>query len=173
MLAETPIIATQHEAQDVNVERSQSVSSLNRSEEEKPMPSTLETPSQSKAALWTGRIISGLVVLFMVFDGVTKLMKVEPVLKAAAQLGFSVGQIVTIGIVLLACTIIYAIPRTSILGAILLTGYLGGATSIQFHAGNPAFETLFPVIFGVLVWAGVYLRDPHLRALIPIRRRSR
>ena len=100
-----------------------------------------------------GRIITGLVTVFMIFDGVTKLLKVEPVLKAAAQLGFSVQTIVGIGTIALACTLFYLIPRTSILGAILLTGYLGGATAIQLHVGNPLFETLFPVIFGVLVWA--------------------
>jgi hypothetical protein len=119
-------------------------------------------------ALRAGRIISGLVILFMTFDGVTKLTKVEPVLKAAAQLGFSVQEIVSIGIVALICTIIYAIPRTSILGAILLTGYLGGATAIQVHIRNPAFETLFPVIFGVFVWAGLFARNQRLRRLIPV-----
>jgi hypothetical protein len=121
-------------------------------------------------ALMAGRIISGLVILFMTFDGVTKLMKVEPVLKAAAQLGFSVPEIVGIGIVALICTVLYAIPRTSILGAILLTGYLGGATAIQVHVGNPAFETLFPVIFGVFVWAGLFARNQQLREMIPVCR---
>ena len=121
-------------------------------------------------ALMAGRIISGLVILFMTFDGVTKLMKVEPVLKAAAQLGFSGPEIVGIGIVALICTVLYAIPRTSILGAILLTGYLGGATAIQVHVGNPAFETLFPVIFGVFVWAGLFARNQQLREMIPVYR---
>ena len=134
------------------------------------MQQAIQTAHTSKALPWTGRIISGLVILFMVFDGVTKLMKVEPVLKAAAQLGFSVQEIVGIGIVALICTLMYAIPRTSILGAILLTGYLGGATAIQVHVGNPAFETLFSVIFGVLVWAGLFARDQQLREMIPVRR---
>jgi hypothetical protein len=131
---------------------------------------TIQTVHTSKAAHWTGRIISGLMILFMMFDGVTKLMKVEPVLKAAAQLGFSVQEIVGIGIVALICTFVYLIPHTSILGAILLTGYLGGATAIQVHAGNPLFETLFPVIFGAFVWAGLFARDQRLRELIPVRR---
>src|SRR5438067_1869084 len=130
----------------------------------------IKTIDVSKAALWIGRIVSGLMILFMIFDGVTKLMKVEPVLKAAAQLGFSVQEIVGIGIVALICTFMYVIPRTSILGAILLTGYMGGATAIQVHAGNPWFETLFPVIFGVFVWAGLFARDQRLRELIPVRR---
>jgi hypothetical protein len=97
-------------------------------------------------------------------------MKVAPVLQASAQLGFPVSLIVAIGAVLLICTVIYAIPSTSILGAILLTGYLGGAVAIQARIGNPLFETLFPVIFGVLVWAGVFLRDNRLRTLIPLRK---
>lgn len=123
----------------------------------------------SKAAVWASRIIRALVVLFLLFDSITKLLRVQPVLAAAAQLGFSVREIVWIGAVLLACVIIYVVPRTSVLGAILLTGYLGGATSIQLHAGNPMFESLFPVIFGVLVWAGIFLGDQQIRSLIPIR----
>jgi hypothetical protein len=122
--------------------------------------------SESSGALWTGRIISGLVILFMIFDGVTKLMRVEPVLKASAELGLSIQQTVGIGIVALICTLLYAIPRTSILGAVLLTGYLGGAMAIQLRAGNPLFETLFPVMFGVLVWAGLAARDQRVRRLI-------
>jgi hypothetical protein len=130
---------------------------------------TIQTAPASQAALWAGRIISAIVILFMIFDGVTKLMKVEPVLKAAAQLGFSVQEIVGIGIIALICTVFYAIPQTSPLGALLLTGYLGGATAIQVHVGNPLFEMLFPVIFGVLVWAGLFARDERLRELIPVR----
>jgi hypothetical protein len=124
----------------------------------------------SMKAVWTGRVISGLAVLFLLFDGVTKVMKVAPVLQASAQLGFPVSLIVVIGAVLLICTVIYVIPSTSILGAILLTGYLGGAVAIQARIGNPLFETLFPVIFGVLVWTGIVLRDNRLRALIPLRK---
>jgi hypothetical protein len=137
------------------------------------MESAIETTAISNTSLWTGRIISGLVVLFLLFDAVAKIMKVAPVLKAAAQLGFSVTQIVWIGVLLLACTLVYAIPRTSVLGAILLTGYLGGATATQVHAMNPTFETLFPVIFGMLVWAGMFLRDERLRALIPLQNQLR
>ncbi len=134
------------------------------------MESAIQSNPVSKAARWSGRIISGLVVLFLLFDGVTKLVRVKPVLKAASQLGFSVPQVVGIGVLLLVCTAIYVIPRTSVLGAILLTGYLGGATAIQVRAANPVFETLFPVIFGVLVWAGLFLRDRRLRELVPVRR---
>lgn len=133
------------------------------------MQAGAQTAATSKGMLWTGRVISGLAILFLVFDGVTKVLKVPAVMKAAAELKFSAGQIVEIGIILLICTAIYAIPRTAILGAILLTGYLGGAISIQMHAGNPMFETLFPGIFGVLVWAGLFFRDSRLRMLIPIK----
>ncbi len=119
--------------------------------------------------LWAGRIISALVVLFLLFDGVTKVMKVTPVLQASAKLGYPESLIPVIGIILLVCTALYVIPRTSILGAILLTGYLGGATASQVRIGSPLFETLFPVIFGVLIWAGIFLREDRLRALIPLR----
>lgn len=125
----------------------------------------------SKTSLWAGRIISGLVVAFLVFDGVTKVLKVAPVMEASARIGFPANLIVVTGTILLVCTAIYVIPRTSILGAILLTGYLGGAVVTNLRAGTPLFsESLFPVYFGILVWAGIYLRDASLRALIPIRR---
>jgi DoxX-like family len=124
----------------------------------------------SKTSLWAGRIISALVVLFLIFDGVTKVMKVPAVMEATARIGFPANLIVGIGTLLLACTAVYVIPRTSILGAILLTGYLGGAVVTNLRAGSSLFgETLFPVYFGVFVWAGLYLRDERLHALIPLR----
>jgi hypothetical protein len=131
---------------------------------------TNQTNCGPKVIIWIGRIISTLVVLFMTFDGVMKLVKPAPVMQATARLGFPEGAITGIGIVLLACTILYAVPRTAVFGAILLTGYLGGAVATQVRAGSPTFETLFPVIFGVLVWGGVFLRDGRVRALIPWRR---
>jgi len=122
----------------------------------------------SKKGLWTGRVITALVVLFLVFDGVTKVMKVPAIIEASARLGFSANLIVAIGVTLLVCTAIYVIPRTSVLGAILLTGYLGGAVVTNLRAGSPLFSlALFPAYFGVLVWAGLYLRNDRLRALIP------
>src|SRR2546430_3423997 len=124
----------------------------------------------SKKGLWIGRILSGLAVLFLVFDGVTKVMKVPAVMQASAQMQYPLGLIPVIGIVLLVCTAVYAIPRTSILGAILLTGYLGGAVEAQLRVGNPLFaETLFPVYFSVLIWGGLFLRERRLRALLPFR----
>ena len=124
----------------------------------------------SKKGLWIGRILSGLAVLFLVFDGVTKVMKVPAVMQASAQMQYPLGLIPVIGSVLLVCTAVYAIPRTSILGAILLTGYLGGAVEAQLRVGNPLFaETLFPVYFSVLIWGGLFLRERRLRALLPFR----
>jgi DoxX-like family len=133
------------------------------------MESTAQLIQVSKAKLWTGRVISGLVVLFMLFDGISKVMKPQKVIDATVRIGFPVTTIVGIGITLLVCTLLYVIPNTSILGAILLTGYLGGATAAQVRAGSPTFETVFPVIFGIFVWLGVYLREPRVRRLVPLR----
>lgn len=125
--------------------------------------------SESKARLWTGRILTVLVALFLLFDGIMKLIKERHVLQSAAQLGYSTESMVAIGTLLLACTLVYVIPRTAVLGALLLTAYLGGAVATQVRVGNPLFECIFPVIFGVLVWAGLFLREPHLSTLIPVR----
>jgi hypothetical protein len=120
--------------------------------------------------LWVGRILSALVVLFLLFDGGAKVMKAAPVLEASAKLGLPESTIPGIGITLIACTVVYVIPPTSVLGAILLTGYLGGATATHVRAGDPIFPTSFSVGFGVLVWLGLFLRDSRVRALIPLRR---
>ncbi len=132
--------------------------------------SSTQTGPFSKKRLWAGRIISALAVLFLLFDAITKLMKVAPVLEASARLGYPASLAVGIGSLLLACVVVYAIPGTSILGAILLTGYLGGAVGANVRVGDPLFETFFPVIFGMLIWAGIFLRDDRLRTLIPLRR---
>lgn len=133
------------------------------------MQSRTQAGPVSKGRLWAGRIISALVVLFLLFDSITKVLKVAPVMEASAQLGYPVSTIVGIGITLLACTAVYVIPQTSVLGAILLTGYLGGAIASNVRIGNPTFNTIFPIIFGVLIWAGIFLRDTRLGALIPLR----
>jgi hypothetical protein len=122
-----------------------------------------------KGRLWTGRVLSTLAVLFLLFDAVGKLIMPAPVAQAFVRLGFPTSLGVGIGILLLICTLLYAIPRTAILGAVLLTAFLGGAVAIQMRAGSPLFETDFPVLFGILVWAGIYLRDNRLRKLIPLR----
>jgi hypothetical protein len=133
------------------------------------MHSTIESASVSKGSLWTGRIVSGLLVLFMIFDGVTKVMKARQVIEASIRIGFPESTIVGIGVTLLVSTALYVIPRTSVRGAILLTAYLGGATAANVRVGSPAFNTSFPIIFGVLVWLGLFLRESRLRALIPLR----
>ena len=125
----------------------------------------------SKGRLWTGRIMSALPALFLPVDGVGKLVKPAPVVQGTVQLGYPESVLLGLGIVLLSCTVLYVIPRTAILGAILLTGYLGGAIATHVRVGSPLFShTLFPVYVAVLLWGGLYLRDERLRALIPLRR---
>ncbi len=120
----------------------------------------------NRTRLWTGRVLSAIAVLFLVFDASAKLMKVQPVLDASAQLGFPQNSIVAIGLLLLACTSIYVIPRTQVFGAVLLTGYLCGAIAAHVRVGNPMFETVFPVIVGAIVWSGIALRDRRIGRLI-------
>ena len=117
-------------------------------------------------ALWAGRIISTLPALFLFIDGIMKLVKPRVVVEATAQLGYPESVIVGIGIVLLACTILYLIPRTAIFGAILLTGYLGGAVATHVRISGPLFNIVFPVILGAMLWGGLYLRDQRVRSLV-------
>jgi hypothetical protein len=124
----------------------------------------------SKGMLWTGRILTAITLLFLALDGVMKLVKPAPVVEATVQLGYPESVIVAIGTVLLICAALYAIPRTSVLGAILLTGYLGGATASNVRMGGPLFNIVFPILIGILVWGGIYARDERLRALIPFRK---
>lgn len=133
------------------------------------MQTTSESTPVSKGALLAGRIVTGVVVVFTIFDGVTKVLKAQQVIDATIRIGFPESTIVGIGAALLICTALHVIPRTSVLGAILLTGYLGGATAANVRAGSAAFNTTFPIIFGVLVWLGLFLREGRLRALIPFR----
>jgi hypothetical protein len=130
------------------------------------MPSEMETARTSKGMLWSGRILSGLLVAFMLFNGAIGFVKPDMVRQGFEHMGYPYSLHVAIGIVLIACTLIYAIPQTSILGAILLTGYLGGATATHLRIGEPFY---FQVVIGVLLWVGVYLRDARLRALVPLR----
>jgi hypothetical protein len=130
------------------------------------MPSEKPLQPVSKAALWTGRVLSFLPALFLLLDGAMKLVKPDPVVKATVEMGFSETVILPLGIVLLVCTVLYLVPPTAVLGAILLTGYLGGAVAIHVHAGHGWFQTLFPVLFGALLWGGLVLRDRRLRSLV-------
>ena|SRR5262249_22419408 len=134
------------------------------------MESGTQTASVSNKALWAGRVISALPALFLLADGVAKLIKPVEVVEGTVKLGYQESVIFPLGIVLLACTIAYLIPRTSVLGAILLTGYLGGAVATHVRVGDPLFtHILAPIYFGALIWGGLYLRDERLRALIPLR----
>ena len=127
-------------------------------------------PAVSKGALWTGRIMSALPALFLIFDAAMKLVKPSFVVEATVRLGYSESVILPLGTILLLCTLLYLIPRTSVLGAILLTGYLGGAVASHARHEDTLFEILFPVIFGALLWGGLVLRDSRLRSLVPLRR---
>ncbi len=131
------------------------------------MLSNAQTAPASKWMLWGGYIASAIPVLMLLFSGVMKLVKPAFLLEEFERLGYGENLALVIGIVEIGCTLIYLIPRTSILGAILLTGYLGGATATHVRIGDPSF--FMPVILGVLVWLGLYLRDNRLRALLPLR----
>jgi len=128
-----------------------------------------QTAADSKSRVRAGYIISALPVLFLLFDGVAKLLKPPSVLEATVRLGYPESVIFSLGLILTACAVLYVVPRTSILGAILLTGYLGGAISAQVRIGAPLFSVIFPIILGILLWLGLYTRDQRLRALIPLR----
>lgn len=135
------------------------------------MQATNPMPGVSKWQVRTGRSISGLAIAFLVFDIFGKLAKPAPVVEAFARTGWPVELAGTIGGILLICTLLYAIPRTAVLGAVLLTGYLGGAVATNLRLENPLFtHTLFPVYFGVLIWAGLLLRQPKVRVFLPVLR---
>ena len=119
---------------------------------------------------WLGRVTSALPILFLLFDAVMKLIKPAFVVEATVQLGYPETVIVGLGVTLLVYTVLYAIPQTAVLGAILLTGYLGGATATHVRMGGPLFAILFPGMVGVLVWGGLWLRDARVRTVIPLRR---
>ncbi|MDX8479115.1 DoxX family protein [Mesorhizobium sp. VK24D] len=135
--------------------------------------SNSEAAAVSNGALWTGRVLSAVVVLFMVFDGVIKLPPLSIVTETMVELGWPADANIArlLGIIGLVSTALYALPRTSVLGAILLTAYMGGAISTHVRIGNPLFShTLFGVYLGVILWGGLYLRDAKVRALIPFSR---
>lgn len=118
---------------------------------------------------WAGIIVSGLPVLFLLFDAALKFVRPDQVVQGTVQLGYSESVILPLGVILLVSTLLYIFPKTLVLGAILLTGYLGGAVGTQVRIGNPLFtHVLFPVYIGILLWFGLYLRDSRLRELIPL-----
>jgi hypothetical protein len=134
----------------------------------------IATPAQplpaSQAMSKVGTVLRGLVVLFLAFDGITKVIKIAPVMEACQKMGISPDMALGIGLLLLGCTVIYVIPRTTILGAILLTGYLGGAAATHVIQHSGVFPIAFAIGFGVLVWAGLILREPQLIRWLLLRR---
>jgi|SRR5882757_6188167 len=140
---------------------------------EKPMSTIAEAVPVSKPALWLGRVLSGLVILFLLLDGAIKLVPWPIVTETLDRMGYGSSESLarTLGAITVACTVLYAIPPTSILGAILLTGYLGGAMASHVRIGSPLFShLLFGFYLGLMLWGGLWLRDRSLRALIPLRR---
>jgi hypothetical protein len=136
------------------------------------MPITHETRLVSPTALWIGRLLSGLVILFLLLDGAIKLVPIAAVTETLQQLGYSgsVAQARGLGALTLLCVLLYAIPRTSMLGAILLTGLLGGAMATHLRVDSPVFShLLFGLYLGLMAWGGLYLRDTALRGLVPWR----
>jgi len=119
--------------------------------------------------LWAGRVLTALGVLFMIFDGVVKFTQVPQVLEANVHLGYTTATIPVIGTIELLCLIVYLVPRTAVVGAVLLTGYFGGAVASQLRIGEPLFSNvLFPIYVAALLWGGLYLRDARVRAMIMV-----
>ena len=135
------------------------------------MNSVAEIVPVSKGRIWTARSISALVILFLLFDALIHLAKPAPVVDAFARLGYPLSASVGIGIVELLCLLAYVIPQTSVFGAVLVTGLLGGAIATHVRAGSPAFEEyIFPLLLGLFLWGGIWLRDERLRAILPLRK---
>jgi hypothetical protein len=137
------------------------------------MTTIAETMPVSKSARWLGRILSGLVIVFLLFDGAIKLVPWPVVTETMDRMGYGSSETLarSLGIITIACTVLYSVPPTSILGAILLTGYLGGAMASHMRIGSPLFShTLFGFYLGLMVWGGLWLRDRSLQSLIPFRR---
>jgi hypothetical protein len=127
-----------------------------------------QPPAVSRSILWTSWILSAIPVLMMLFASSAKLLQRPEIIETMGKFGFSPSLVLVIGAIELFCTIVYVIPQTSVLGAILYTGLFGGAIVTNVRIGNPGYT--LPLLFGILAWGGLYLRDPRLRDLIPIRR---
>lgn len=126
-------------------------------------PTTAASANPARKKVWTGRVLGTLLVLFLAVDAAGKILKLPPYVEGTVRAGFSVDALVPLGLLLLACTVLYAIPRTAVLGVVLLTAYLGGATATHVHMRTPFF---FPVVFGVLLWVSLLLRDARLRDFV-------
>ena len=124
---------------------------------------------ERRSTVWTGRTLTAVAVLFLIFDATVKLLQLTPAVDATAQLGFKASVLVPLGIIEALCLAAYLVPQTSVAGAILWTGYLGGAVATQLRVGNPLFSNvLFPVYVAALLWGGLWLRRPQLRAVVPL-----
>ena len=138
-------------------------------------PRSLDTPNQAPAPLarWSGRVMTGLALSFLAFDTALKLFALAPAVQATTELGYPAETVAVLGAIELACLVLTLVPRTAVLGALLWTGYLGGAVATHVRAASPLFtHTLFPVWVAILLWGGLWLRDARLRALLPLSTRS-
>ena len=127
-------------------------------------------PASSKEALWAGRAVSGLAVLFLLVDAAFKVLESPAAMEGTAQLGYPASVVFGLGLLELSCLVVYLVPRTAVLGAVLWTGYLGGAVATHVRVGNPLFShTLFPIYVATFLWAGLWLRDERLRSVLPVR----
>jgi len=131
---------------------------------------SISTNTTSKPMMWTGRVLSALVTLFMVFDFGIKLLQMAPAVESTVQLGYAANLVRTIGIIEMICFALYLIPPTSVFGATLMTGYLGGAIATHVRAGSDTFSIIFPLIIAAMLWGALYIRNPRLRAMIPVQR---
>jgi DoxX-like family len=138
-----------------------------QSTERRAMEPVTQTQPVSRKMVWVGYILGALPALMLLMSAIMKFVKPPPVVEGFAHLGLPESLALGLGILELICTVIYLVPQTSVLGAILLTGYLGGATVTHLRVGDPF---LMPVLLGLLIWGGLFLRDPRLRTLIPLRR---
>jgi hypothetical protein len=121
--------------------------------------------------IWVGRILSALAILFLSFDTIVKVLRLPVAIEGTTQLGYPESTVFVIGIIQLVCLVLYVIPQTSVFGAILFTGYLGGAIATHLRIGSPLFtHILFPIYVALLIWGGLYAREPRLRAMVPVRR---
>jgi DoxX-like family len=133
------------------------------------MVATTSPATTSRVSLWASTLIGGMMVLFLIFDGVIKLLQLAPAIEATVALGYPAAVVLPLGIVELLCLAVYLFPRTAPLGAVLLTGYLGGAVATHLRNGSPLFSLVFPVIIGALLWLSLWLRDGRTRALLAAR----
>jgi hypothetical protein len=146
-----------------------SIPGTNRETDNAPNAAVLGS-RPSKKALWAGRLLSGLAVLFLLFDATMKVLQLPEAVQGTTQLGYPESVVFGLGVVQLVCLVLHLVPRTAVLGAVLWTGYLGGAIATHVRLGNPLFShILFPSYVAAFLWAGLWLRDERLRAVLPVR----